>query len=333
MVFADGGPAMDYSSDSIYGCADTHGDSQQHAPRFNEVVERVTRNGIAKDASIVDVGCATGGLLHAYKAAGYPRVKGVSLSAAEVGFCQAHGLEAELRSVENPDRRHDVVMLSHVLEHVTDVQSFLGNLRRWVKPGTGILYIEVPDATHYDSHLTSVSQGFNSEHINHFSLKLMQAACAATSMEVVESGSAEAYFHSPNPSAIVWSTFRVPAPRDPELRESIGRYIEVLSRQMEGIISRLDLKDIPMLSLWGLGQSTDLLIGAGTIDTARVAYATDTNPSYHGKSVGKATVVSPEEFAPPADVPILVCAQQSKDAIVARIRELGLPNRVITLED
>ena len=130
---------------------------------------------------------------------------------------------------------------------------------------------------------------------------------------------------------IAWATFRVRAPHDPALKASIERYIGVLHQQMEEITGNIQLKDVSHYALWGLGQSTQLLIAAGTIDPARVAYATDTNPSYHGQTIGSAIVVSPENFAPPADVPILVCAQQSKDAILARIRELGFPNRIITL--
>ncbi len=331
MVFADGGAAFDYAADSIYTCTDTYGEAESQAPRFAEAVARITRTEIPKDAHIVDIGCAAGGLLRAFASAGYPNVKGVSLSEGEVALCRSQGIDAEVRSVEHPDRRYDVVTLSHVLEHVPDVQGFLANLRRWVKPGAGVLYVEVPDACRYDTHLVAISQGFNSEHINHFSLPLLIATCATAGMEVVDSGTGEAWFNVKFTAPIAWATFRVRAPHDPALKASIERYIGVLHQQMEEITGNIQLKDVSHYALWGLGQSTQLLIAAGTIDPARVAYATDTNPSYHGQTIGSAIVVSPENFAPPADVPILVCAQQSKDAILARIRELGFPNRIITL--
>jgi hypothetical protein len=130
---------------------------------------------------------------------------------------------------------------------------------------------------------------------------------------------------------IAWATFRVRAAQDPMLEAAMQKYLVVLQKQMGDISRHLKLKDVPRYALWGLGQSTDLLIAAGTIDTERVAYATDTNPSYHGRKIGSAIVVAPQNFAPPVDVPILVCAQQSKDAIVARIKELGFTNPIITI--
>lgn len=331
MVFADGGPAYDYAADSIYTCVETYGEAQSQAPRFAEAVARITRTAIPKGGHIVDIGCAAGGLLRAFAAAGHPNVKGVSLSAGEVALCRSQGIDAEVRSIGHPDRRYDVVTLSHVLEHVPDVQQFLAHLRRWVTPGTGVLYIEVPDARRYDTHLVTISQGFNSEHINHFSLPLLIAACAAAGMDVIDSGLDEAWFNTKFTAPIAWATFRVPAPHDPALKASMETYITRLKRQMDEIGSHLQLKDIPQYALWGLGQSTQLLIAAGAIDPARVAYATDTNPIYHGHRIGSALVVAPENFAPPGDVPILICAQQSKDAIIARIQELGFPNRIITL--
>jgi len=331
MVFADGGPAYDYAADSIYTCVETYGQAEGQAPRFAEAVARIKRTHIAPDARIVDIGCAAGGLLRAFAAAGHPNVKGCSLSEGEVSLCRLQGIEAEVRDVENPDQRYDVVTLSHVLEHVPDVQGFLANLRRWVKPGTGVLYVEVPDACRYDTHLVAISQGFNSEHINHFSLPLLIGACASAGMDVVDSGTGEAWFNLKFTAPIAWATFRVRAPHDPLLKTSIERYIGVLQKQMAEITGNIKLKDVPRYALWGLGQSTQLLIAAGTIDPARVAYATDTNHSYHGQKIGSAVVVAPEKFAPPMDVPILVCAQQSKDAIIARIQELGFTNRIITL--
>jgi FlaA1/EpsC-like NDP-sugar epimerase len=65
--------------------------------------------------------------------------------------------------------KYECLILSHVLEHIYDVNAFLQKIDKNVKPD-GLLYIEVPNAEFYDkiNDITPL-QEINIEHINFFS--------------------------------------------------------------------------------------------------------------------------------------------------------------------
>ena len=71
---------------------------------------------------------------------------------------------------------YNVVVLSHVLEHVRDVHPALENLKVQMRTGS-LLYVEVPDAARYADYAWSPFQDFNTEHINHFSPQFLSATC------------------------------------------------------------------------------------------------------------------------------------------------------------
>ena len=68
----------------------------------------------------------------------------------------------DFRSLEG-DKKVDVVILRHVLEHIFDLEAFLTYVRSILAEG-GSLFIEVPDWTYFDAH----TDPFIFEHLNQF---------------------------------------------------------------------------------------------------------------------------------------------------------------------
>jgi len=62
-----------------------------------------------------------------------------------------------------PEKTYDLVILSHVLEHVRDAETFLGTLREHLNP-QGSIFIEVPDAISF-KRLPPEHDDFNSCHL------------------------------------------------------------------------------------------------------------------------------------------------------------------------
>jgi SAM-dependent methyltransferase len=297
---------------------------------YRSIVANVMRSGVTTSASVLDVGCATGGLIQAFIEAGFSNVEGISLSQAEVDACIAKGFKARCCGVEAwLPNKYDIVTVSHVLEHVPDVQGFLQNLKRWVNLH-GSVYIEVPNAIKYVNYFSSICQGFNAEHINHFDLKHLVRACVG--MEVYDKSSYESMTEGKREYPVIWVLAH---PHASDLKESVVAYATLLERQMATMKAHLhdELKGVDVLAIWGMGQTTRLLVPANIIPAGvQILWATDSNPVYHWKNFEDAVVYPPEKFTPPKHVPILVCSQLSKDAVIARIKELGLTNRIITLE-
>lgn len=68
----------------------------------------------------------------------------------------------DFRSMEG-EKKVDVVILRHVLEHIFNLDAFLGYVHTILAEG-GSLFIEVPDWTHFDAH----TDPFIFEHLNQF---------------------------------------------------------------------------------------------------------------------------------------------------------------------
>lgn len=68
-----------------------------------------------------------------------------------------------------PDIKFDLIIVSHVLEHVYNLKSFINNLINLLN-SNGHIYFEVPNANKYIEHSTVPYLDTNFEHINHFNL-------------------------------------------------------------------------------------------------------------------------------------------------------------------
>lgn len=78
--------------------------------------------------------------------------------------------------VERHRGRYDIVTMWHVLEHIKDPVGFLRLVNQLVKPGTGIVCIEVPNA---QDELMTLSTGFKdrwfmTEHLSYFTPALLE---------------------------------------------------------------------------------------------------------------------------------------------------------------
>lgn len=101
--------------------------------------------------NVLEIGAGSGLLLQEFREAAAQRkisamCLGTEYSPEMVKNCCARGVEAIEGSVEEVlalGRQFDVAILSHVLEHVRDINSFIKNVKKTLRP-FGLLYVEVP---------------------------------------------------------------------------------------------------------------------------------------------------------------------------------------------
>lgn len=93
---------------------------------------------------VYEVGCGYGGILAYFQRRGC-KVQGCDVSAVAVAYGRSKGLDLAVGSVELLGRRQqvDLIILSHVLEHIEEPHAFLATVRHALAPA-GDLYVEVP---------------------------------------------------------------------------------------------------------------------------------------------------------------------------------------------
>lgn len=95
---------------------------------------------------ILDVGCSYGWFLHVAAERGWATT-GIEATDATAAEARAAGLDVRTGTIQQAglaDASFDVVCLWDVLEHVPAIDSFLGEIRRVLKPG-GLLAINSPN--------------------------------------------------------------------------------------------------------------------------------------------------------------------------------------------
>ena len=96
--------------------------------------------------SVLDIGCATGALLSTLKNRGW-KVRGVEISGPQAAYCKKQGLDVSKLPLEEnnfPAQSFDVVLASHLIEHLNNPFRFAGEVRRILKPN-GCFYVTTPN--------------------------------------------------------------------------------------------------------------------------------------------------------------------------------------------
>ena len=161
LVFNDAFDADKLSYDSDYQNEQAHsGQFQRHLDDVEAVVARHFSG-----RSLIEVGCGKGSFLALLRERGYavtgidPAYEGDNPEVIKAPFT------AEL------DLRADAIVLRHVLEHIADPVSFLGEIAR-ANGGAGLIYIEVPCLDWIIEHKAWFDLFY--EHVNYFRLSDLQ---------------------------------------------------------------------------------------------------------------------------------------------------------------
>src|SRR3984893_641393 len=278
------------------------------AARLSTTASGIARALPSRAASILDAGCATGGLLTPLRDQGFTAVAGIDPSPRCAAACHDRGFEAYVGSISSAPAhlpKFDCVVFSHVLEHVYDIPAFFTAARRLLAPG-GCVYLETPDATRYDDYLYAPFQEFNTEHINHFSPRALENAAQHFGFRSVL---VERKLIRTAEDTLYPATFGLfrdhaapdqrPVVCDQELSSRIAAYIQHSAEQMQSIDHQDlgSLADMQRVILCGAGQLTMKLLALPSLSRIQVQAIVDSNPTLRGKTLQGAPVIGPQEIS------------------------------------
>ena len=107
-----------------------------------------------EEKKILDVGCGTGEFLLTCKTNGWdvvgvePNKNAQQLTISKLNTNSTSTIVSNLQEI--PSQQFDVITLWHVLEHVSDLNSYIFKLKSLLKPN-GVLVIAVPNYKSYDA--------------------------------------------------------------------------------------------------------------------------------------------------------------------------------------
>ena len=298
----------------------------------------ITRDVGAVPGRMYEIGCATGLHLHQFRKLGWsvggcdPSPKTVSQAKTIYSIDLDVGGEEECLSKQSA---LDLVLMSHVLEHLYDPVGTLGRAHAALID-QGVLVLEVPCAVAPDL----LPPGwFAFEHLHYFSPEVLEALLISSGFEILEIRIAMRAFIYPVIAIAARKAARpLPTPilPKPETTLSIAKSFVVRDaarwKKMRERLAELSGE----VFIWGAGVHTALLLfHTNLTDYATVAAITDRDSQKWGHTQAGVAVISPEDLlARASTAPIIVSSYYSEREIAHSLRQAGVsPDRIITLYD
>lgn len=331
-----------YAEMSKYEYAHREGaESEFDAERFIQIAAYLAAEVPDRNCRILDIGCATAGLLAKLRGMGYGTVAGLDPSPACSALAKKfYGIDVftgTLFDNDLPKHAFDLIILVGVLEHVRDVAAAVAELGALLSPG-GMVFAEVPDATAFADWPDAPYQEFSVEHINFFGPKSLENLMCAAGFELVKMDRPPRQFTKTTVMPSAAGLFRrtggsSPVEKDTQSELRLSQYIQHSAAEENRVAGLIDeiVRSGERIFVWGVGTHTLHLIETTSFAKANIAAFVDVNTKYHGKELLGRPVVSPQAIAQQSG-PILISSRAFQSEIVRMCRhELKLPNRFILL--
>jgi len=311
-------------------------------PRLPECADILSRL-IPRDASILDVGCGSGGFLESLRKRGFTRLAGLDPTPECIRIIREElGMEARVGTTAGhrfPPRSFDLALSTVVFDHLLHPGLDVDRMADLLKPG-GMAFILVPDASRFAEFMASPFQDLNVEHINHFSADTLDKLFEHRGWVRLDAGSATFTLTPTWRSTLIWGLYRKSdragslSAVDHTLRENLMDYI-ARSEAMLGRMAanlRADMAADTDIMIWGAGHPTSQLLACGALEGKRIRAFIDSNPNYAGKTLA-GSPVGGHELRGDFQGPVVVATVREQDAVISQIRQLGWPNRLVRLHD
>ncbi len=269
--------------------------------------------------SVLDVGCAVGYTLSLYKKAGF-EVQGIDGSKDVPSIAdQLYGVPVLPSMLKRGifSRRFGIVHMSHVLEHIYDVDSFLLAAADYLDDD-GVLFVEVPSALDTPKNHQEPYHIFYHEHVNFFVPETLETSMSRLGFEKLRLDvfSNEDGTHPSYP--VICSSWKMSPKRSKSissdlhaLRKKTRDYFDAQSILVAGVNRKLEpLKKLKgyRIALWGAGSHTAKLYSIDCLDGIAIQAIIDNNPKRAGNVMNGLPIIFP-----PKDILLLT---KDFDAIV-----------------
>ncbi|RUP30569.1 MAG: methyltransferase domain-containing protein [Curvibacter sp.] len=320
-----------YQRCAKYGGPTGTGAGQHRADqeRIEQLADRLQACLPGQQARVLDLGCGAGGLLAVLQARGLSQIKGLDPDPGAVQTARSRGLRMHEGLIHEAGtlcagERYDLIVLSHVVEHLRDLGS-LPELTRLLTP-EGRIYIEVPHPAGYACDERPPYYYFDSEHINHFSAQALGRlmAGAGLALQSAEAVSLTLPDGGRYPAlAVVAARGQAPTlPEQPSTVEAVQRYLQACGEKATRI-PRPPLPPQGPVLAWGAGSWAQRLLGQGQLPRDRLVAFLDNDPNKQGLQLDGLPILPPVlGLQRHPDAAILVCVAIDPQQVASALDDL-----------
>ncbi len=251
---------------------------------------------------ILDVGCSIGTFLHMFKKDGFKHLSGVEPSKDCSRLAKnLYGLEVfpGTLSTYRADDKFDLIIMTGVLEHISDFSSVLPVVTDLLKEN-GTLMVAVPDAANFSSNPSSPFDEFSIEHINFFTRQSLGNLMNTFRLKATVSESVHAPFYD---STVLVSFYKKAKTSRTLRHDSAGisrvkKYISACRTKLESLEKKFDqlIKSGEGIVVWGVGSLTYRLLTSTCLSKVKILSFVDSNKSLQGKKLMNRKIFSPAFF-------------------------------------
>ncbi|RXK53006.1 methyltransferase domain-containing protein [Oleiharenicola lentus] len=224
----------------------------------------------------------------------------------------------------------DVIVLRHILEHIFDLDGFLGYVRRLLSPG-GQVFIETPDWSHLDVRTDPLIF----EHLNQFSthnlvLLLRRTGWNCTGLEKSIEADDPA---TPNRvQRLIVEPTALPAPGDPAIAGSVGDFLGDYRRRLFGRLEALIAGWGPQrrIAFYPASHLSFSALLEADLRQANLIGLYDIDPKKHGRAVQGVTIHPAEALREHQPDVIVIFTMAYEREIRESFARMGLTAEIIS---
>jgi 2-polyprenyl-3-methyl-5-hydroxy-6-metoxy-1,4-benzoquinol methylase len=297
-----------------------------------------------KEIEIVDIGCAIGGLLEQLRNEGFVNLTGIDPSASCVEITQSEKkikcYHSSLFNLNDSFGKYDLIILSHVWEHILDLKLAIKSIEKILKLN-GYIYIECPNAMLYREIIHAPFQEFNTEHINHFTEQAFKNffginyySCIDVGNRVIQIASGEDYNAVYGIFKKNIDEFKFEISFDSTILNSINDYLKQSEEWYEKILLKIfrEISNNENIALVGIGQfAFKLLYAINESNYTGKIELFDNNPYNIGKIINSNEILSGTKVLEQIQnsnakiiITSLIYQDEIKNELITKSKELGL---------
>lgn len=307
--------------------------------KYYDRLSKYILDNIDQQATILDVGCAFGGLLNTLKKHGYSNLTGLEPSRDNCNYAKDnYNIEVKQGFIGDGKLRKDkyeLIILSAVLEHVADLHNCINEITSMLTPD-GKICIVVPDANTFYLN-RDLYQEYSTEHINYFTIDSLKKLFSMHNFSCVSYTVDKEFFSGLAGNIFsIWCRDKGIFENNVVVEDNIELYMNVcdeMAGRFKNIMEHNNTIIESGLYVWCAGTLTAMLFQIGILNNRNVKGIFDSNLNYQNHIIYDYMIYSPEKLKSMPNLPILIASQQAQKAIMKQINEWGLTNKVITLFD